>query len=79
MPGQFQHTVESLVKEARDIAGRGVTAFVLFGVPVRKDPEGSEAWNASGIAQPGALGRRFSRTRPVTHAAIVSARKQSTG
>ena len=53
MPGQFQHTVESLVKEARDIAGRGVTAFVLFGVPVRKDPEGSEAWNASGIAQAG--------------------------
>src|SRR5947208_2138075 len=51
MPGQFQHTVESLLKEAREIAGRGVPAFVLFGVPARKDLEGSEAWNASGIGQ----------------------------
>jgi porphobilinogen synthase len=51
MPGHHQHTLESLVKEARDIAGRGVLAFVLFGIPERKDPEGSEAWNDEGIAQ----------------------------
>ena len=51
MPGQFQHTVESLRKEAVEIAERGVRAFVLFGVPVDKDPEGSEAWNPDGIAQ----------------------------
>jgi porphobilinogen synthase len=53
MPGQFQHTLESLRKEAREIASKGVTAFVLFGVPGRKDPEGSEAWNSEGIAQKG--------------------------
>jgi porphobilinogen synthase len=53
MPGQFQHTLESLRKEAREIASRGVAAFVLFGVPERKDPEGSEAWNPAGIAQRG--------------------------
>ena len=51
MPGQFQHTLESLRKEAADIASRGVTAFMLFGVPERKDAEGSEAWNPEGIAQ----------------------------
>src|SRR2546421_2478628 len=51
MPGQAQHTLESLRKEARDVASRGVGAFVLFGVPARKDPEGSEAWNPDGIAQ----------------------------
>ncbi|MGZ8642138.1 MAG: porphobilinogen synthase [Actinomycetota bacterium] len=51
MPGQFQHTLESLRKEAAAIASRGVTAFMLFGVPERKDAEGSEAWNAEGIAQ----------------------------
>ena len=51
MPGHHQHTLESLVKEARDIAGRGVLAFVLFGIPERKDAEGSEAWNDEGIAQ----------------------------
>jgi porphobilinogen synthase len=51
MPGQYQHTVESLRKEARAIAAQGVVAFVLFGVPERKDPEGTEAWNAEGISQ----------------------------
>ena len=53
MPDQFQHTLESLRKEAREIASKGVGAFVLFGVPERKDVEGSEAWNPGGIAQRG--------------------------
>lgn len=53
MPGQYQHTLESLRKEAVEIASRGVTAFMLFGVPERKDAEGSEAWNPDGIAQRG--------------------------
>jgi porphobilinogen synthase len=53
MPGQFQHTLESLRKEAVEIAGRGVGAFMLFGVPARKDAEGSEAWNLDGIAAQG--------------------------
>ncbi len=53
MPGQTQHTLESLRKEAREIAERGVVGFVLFGVPARKDTEGSEAWNPGGIAQQG--------------------------
>jgi porphobilinogen synthase len=53
MPGQWQHTLESLRKEARSIAARGVLAFTLFGVPSRKDAEGTEAWNPDGIAQHG--------------------------
>jgi porphobilinogen synthase len=53
MPGQSQHTLESLRKEAREIFERGVHAFVLFGVPERKDAEGSEAWNDQGVAQRG--------------------------
>jgi porphobilinogen synthase len=53
MPGHAQHTLESLRKEAVDIAGRGVSAFTLFGVPVRKDPEGTESWNPEGVGQKG--------------------------
>jgi porphobilinogen synthase len=53
MPGHAQHTLESLRKEAREIASKGVIAFVLFGIPERKDPGGSEAWNPAGIAQRG--------------------------
>ncbi|HSJ50240.1 MAG TPA: porphobilinogen synthase [Actinomycetota bacterium] len=51
MPGQVQHTIESLRKEAAEIAGRGVVAFMLFGLPEHKDAEGSEAWNPGGITQ----------------------------
>ena len=51
MPGQSQHTLETLRKEAAEIASKGVLAFMLFGVPERKDAEGSEAWNPDGIAQ----------------------------
>ncbi len=51
MPGQYQHTLESLRKEAVEIAERGVRAFILFAVPAHKDAEGSEAWNPDGIGQ----------------------------
>ncbi len=51
MPGQVQHTLESVRKEVVEIASRGVPAFMLFGIPARKDPEGSEAWNPDGIGQ----------------------------
>jgi porphobilinogen synthase len=51
MPGQFQHTLESLRKDAVEIAERGVRAFIVFAVPARKDTEGSEAWNPDGIGQ----------------------------
>jgi porphobilinogen synthase len=53
MPGHFQHTLESVRKEARETATKGVIAFTLFGVPRRKDAEGSEAWNPDGVAQRG--------------------------
>jgi porphobilinogen synthase len=53
MPGHSQHTLESLRKEAREIAEKGVSAFVLFGIPERKDAQGSDAWNVDGIAQRG--------------------------
>jgi porphobilinogen synthase len=51
MPGQMQHTLESLRKEAVDAADAGVRAFMIFGVPSTKDAEGSEAWNPDGIGQ----------------------------
>jgi porphobilinogen synthase len=51
LPGVVQHTRDSLVKEARRLSDLGVPAIVLFGVPARKDAEGSEAWNPEGIAQ----------------------------
>jgi porphobilinogen synthase len=51
LPGVVQHTRDSLVKQARRLAQLGVPALVLFGVPIRKDAMGSEAWNPEGIVQ----------------------------
>jgi porphobilinogen synthase len=51
LPGVAQHTVESLVKEARRLSGAGVPALVLFGVPAQKDGEGTQAWSPDGIVQ----------------------------
>jgi porphobilinogen synthase len=51
LPGVVQHTRESLRKEVRELAGLGVPAVILFGIPARKDPQGSEAWNREGIVQ----------------------------
>ncbi len=51
MPGHYQHTIESLTKEARELAARNVSGVLLFGIPARKDPEANEAWARTGISQ----------------------------
>src|SRR4051812_19427693 len=51
LPGVVQHTMESLLKEANELASLGVPALMLFGLPARKDATGSEAWNPEGVVQ----------------------------
>ncbi|MDQ6838625.1 MAG: porphobilinogen synthase [Actinomycetota bacterium] len=51
LPGVVQHSVESLIKEARRLVGLGVPGLVLFGVPATKDSVGSAAWDPDGIVQ----------------------------
>jgi len=51
LPGVVQHTLSSLVKEARRLCSLGVPALVLFGIPTGKDSTGSQAWAPEGIVQ----------------------------
>jgi porphobilinogen synthase len=51
LPGVFQHTRESLRKEVAALAGLGVPAIILFGVPAAKDSIGSGAYDPGGIVQ----------------------------
>ena len=51
LPGIMLHTQESLRAEVKELAGLGVPGVVLFGLPKRKDPTGSEAWNPDGVVQ----------------------------
>ncbi|MDA8076223.1 MAG: porphobilinogen synthase [Actinomycetota bacterium] len=58
LPGHFQHTVDSVLAESKRLAGLGVPAVVLFGVPARKDAEGSGAWDPDGVVQRALAGLR---------------------
>lgn len=51
MPGVFQLSVDRAVSECREIFALGIPAVILFGIPDRKDPFGSEAYADNGIVQ----------------------------
>jgi porphobilinogen synthase len=51
MPGHSQHTLESVVKEARELTERGIAGVLLFGIPALKDAQGSSSWAEDGISQ----------------------------
>src|SRR4051812_35257558 len=51
MPGQSRLSIDELVKECKDVAGMGIPAVLLFGLPADKDPRGSEAYADDGIVQ----------------------------
>jgi porphobilinogen synthase len=61
MPGQFHYSVDQLVREAGELAGFGIPAVLLFGIPEHKDGQGSEAWKKDGAVQRGirALKKEF--------------------
>ena len=53
MPGQYQHTIDSLRRAAAEAAEAGVGAIDLFGVPAHRDAIGSQAWAEDGILNRG--------------------------
>jgi porphobilinogen synthase len=51
MPGQFQMSVDHIAKEAREAYALGISALLLFGIPDRKDEQGTGAFAKDGIVQ----------------------------
>jgi porphobilinogen synthase len=51
MPGQYQFSVDTIVKEAEELWGVGIPSIILFGLPDKKDAEGSRSWAEDGIVQ----------------------------
>ena len=49
MPGIDRFSVDLLVEECKDVAGLGIPAVILFGIPARKDPLGKGAYASNGI------------------------------
>lgn len=51
MPGIMQWPLKQLGREVERVAGLGIPAVLLFGLPEQKDEVGSEAYNPQGIIQ----------------------------
>ena len=51
MPGQYQLSVDNLVKTSQEAFELGVPAVILFGIPNKKDPLATRAYAKDGIVQ----------------------------
>ena len=51
MPGIYQQSADQIVEECREVAGVGIPAVILFGLPEHKDELASEAYDANGALQ----------------------------
>jgi porphobilinogen synthase len=51
LPGVFRMSPDEAVAEAQELDGLGVPAVILFGIPEKKDEEGTEAWSDRAAVQ----------------------------
>lgn len=51
MPGQRRYTVDRMDEELDRLEEAGVSSVMLFGIPEKKDPLGSEAYAPDGVVQ----------------------------
>ncbi|QOY89778.1 porphobilinogen synthase [Paludibaculum fermentans] len=51
MPGNYQLSIEEIVKECEECAALGIGGVILFGIPDHKDEEASGAYDDEGIVQ----------------------------
>jgi len=51
MPGQYRWGLDLLPALAREVESLGIPAVMVFGLPERKDDQGSEAYSPDGIVQ----------------------------
>ena len=51
MPGNFQQSIDNIVKDCEEVMGLGIPDVLLFGIPEHKDEVGSEAYSDEGIVQ----------------------------
>jgi len=51
MPGNYQQSIDNLVKDCEEVKALGIPAVILFGIPEHKDEVGSEGYSDEGIVQ----------------------------
>src|SRR3974390_1698448 len=51
MPGNYQLSIEELIKECTEAQSLGIGGIILFGIPEKKDENASGAYDDKGIVQ----------------------------
>jgi len=51
MPGYFRLPIQHVIKEVKQAIEQGIKAIILFGIPLKRDEIGSEAFAMDGIIQ----------------------------
>jgi len=51
MPGCFQLSIGNVLPEIREVAGLGIPAVLLFGIPAHKDSAATTAYDSEGVVQ----------------------------
>src|SRR5215469_3732434 len=51
MPGNYQLSIDELVKECAEVQSLGIGGVILFGLPESKDEQASGAYDDNGIVQ----------------------------
>jgi len=51
MPGIKRFSLDRISEELEEVVALNIPAVLLFGIPVKKDEEGTETWNEKGIMQ----------------------------
>lgn len=51
MPGIYRYSVDRILEEVDEVVKLGIPAVILFGIPEKKDPEGSSAIDENGEVQ----------------------------
>jgi porphobilinogen synthase len=51
MPGNFQLSIDELIREVKEARSLGILGVILFGIPEKKDEVGSEGYSENGIIQ----------------------------
>ncbi len=51
MPGNYQFSIDMLLREMEEVESLGIPGVILFGIPEHKDELGSEAYDDQGIIQ----------------------------
>ncbi len=66
MPGNYQHSIDSLIGEIKDVENLGIPGVILFGIPEKKDEKATGAYAPDGIIQ-----RAIQAVKENTHDVLV--------